>query len=158
VIRPYHISRFGRQDRADYRLIPIGTCIFGRWRVMGHRRVAYPSASTIACIGTTTSDCSTTSPADESRVFILRRRLSGQLTDSSAYMRKQSYALVVVAVFAVALAMRTIPLYWSPLPSTLDSFAYAAVARDTLAAGQYPISSNLRADLFAICSFLCVHR
>lgn len=64
--------------------------------------------------------------------------------------RHVSYALVVAAVFAVALAMRTIPLYWSPLPSTLDSFAYAGVANDVLATGRYPASPDLRADFFVL--------
>lgn len=63
---------------------------------------------------------------------------------------RRTYAHVVLAVFAIALAMRTIPLYWSPLPSTLDSFAYAGLARDTLAVGHYPLSSELRADFFIL--------
>lgn len=65
-------------------------------------------------------------------------------------MRRRSYALVVGAVFAVALAMRTIPLYWSPLPATLDGFAYAGLARDTINTGVYPLSSDLRADFFIL--------
>jgi hypothetical protein len=65
-------------------------------------------------------------------------------------MRRRSYALVVAAVFAIALAMRTISLYWSPLPSTLDGFAYAGLARDTLNTGVYPLSSDLRADFFIL--------
>jgi hypothetical protein len=65
-------------------------------------------------------------------------------------MRRRSYALVVAAVFAIALAMRTIPLYWSPLPSTLDGFAYAGLARDTLSTGVYPLSPDLRADFFIL--------
>lgn len=65
-------------------------------------------------------------------------------------MRRQSYVLVLATVFAVALAMRTIPLYWSPLPSTLDSFAYAGLARDVLASGQYPVSQEIRADFFVL--------
>lgn len=65
-------------------------------------------------------------------------------------MRRRSYALVVGAVFAIALAMRTIPLYWSPLPASLDGFSYAGIARDTLRTGTYPISSGLRADKFIL--------
>jgi hypothetical protein len=67
-----------------------------------------------------------------------------------ASMRRRSYALVVAAVFAIALAMRTVPLYWSPLPSTLDGFAYAGLARDTIATGAYPLARKLRADFFVL--------
>ena len=65
---------------------------------------------------------------------------------------RRSYLLVGLAVFAVAAAMRTIPLYWSPLPHVLDGFAHAGRAQETLAAGQVPISSDLRADLLVITS------
>jgi hypothetical protein len=65
---------------------------------------------------------------------------------------RRSYLLVGLAVFAVAAAMRVIPLYWSPLPHVLDGFAHAGLARRTLAAGQVPISSDLRADLLVITS------
>ncbi|QLD87084.1 sodium/phosphate symporter [Natronomonas halophila] len=65
-------------------------------------------------------------------------------------MRRRSYAFVVGAVFAIALAMRTVPLYWSPLPSTLDGFAYAGLARDTLQTGAYPLSQRPRADFFIL--------
>jgi hypothetical protein len=65
-------------------------------------------------------------------------------------MRRRSYALIVAAVFAIALATRTIPLYWSPLPSTLDGFEYVGVARDTISAGVYPYSPELRADFFVV--------
>jgi hypothetical protein len=48
------------------------------------------------------------------------------------------------------LAMRTFPLYWSSLPSTLDGFAYASLARDTINTDAYPLSSDLRADFFIL--------
>ncbi len=53
--------------------------------------------------------------------------------------------LVCLAVFAVALGMRTITLYWSPFPATLDGFDYAALARSTIAIGSLPFE-RLRAD------------
>ncbi|WP_254840914.1 sodium/phosphate symporter [Natronomonas marina] len=59
---------------------------------------------------------------------------------------RRSYLLVGLAVFAVAAAMRTIPLYWSPLPHVLDGFAVASFARETVASGHLPISPALRAD------------
>jgi hypothetical protein len=46
--------------------------------------------------------------------------------------------------------MRTIPLYWSPLPSTLDGFVYVTVAEHTLARNAYPIADGLRADFFVL--------
>ncbi|WP_199174878.1 hypothetical protein [Halegenticoccus soli] len=68
-------------------------------------------------------------------------------------MGPRDYALVCLAVFAVAVAMRTLTLYWSPLPSTLDGFEYAAYARDALATGHFPLS-HLRADHLGFASFL----
>ena len=65
---------------------------------------------------------------------------------------RRSYLLVGLAVFAVAAAARTVPLYWSPLPHVLDGFAHAGHARATLAAGHVPISTDLRADLLVITS------
>jgi hypothetical protein len=59
--------------------------------------------------------------------------------------RRRGYVLVCLAVFAVALAMRTITLYWSPFPATLDGFGYAALARRTIATGHLPVD-RLRAD------------
>lgn len=58
---------------------------------------------------------------------------------------RRRFALAVVAVLAVALAARTITLYWSPYPATLDGIAYADQARDTLAAGAFPLA-EFRAD------------
>jgi len=68
---------------------------------------------------------------------------------------RRSYALVVLAVFAVALAMRTIPLYWSPLPATLDGIDYAAIARNTIATGHIPLE-GFRADKFVLVSLFSV--
>ena len=59
--------------------------------------------------------------------------------------RRRRYVLVCLGVFAVALAMRTITLYWSPFPATLDGFDYAALARRTIATGRLPVD-RLRAD------------
>lgn len=58
---------------------------------------------------------------------------------------RDSYLLVLVSVLALALALRLVPLYWSPLPSTLDGIEHAAHARDTLATGHLPVE-ELRAD------------
>jgi len=66
---------------------------------------------------------------------------------------RRSYLLAGLAVFAVAAAMRTIPLYWSPLPHDIDGFAHAALASETRAAGQLPIGPDLRADLLVITVF-----
>jgi hypothetical protein len=66
---------------------------------------------------------------------------------------RRSYLLAGLAVFAIAAAMRTIPLYWSPLPHDIDGFAHAALARETLAAGHLPIGPDLRADLLMISGF-----
>lgn len=58
---------------------------------------------------------------------------------------RRSYALVVLAVFAVGLATRAVPLYWSPLPATLDGLRYASLAADVTAGGHLPLA-RLDAD------------
>lgn len=63
--------------------------------------------------------------------------------------------LVCLAVFAVAVGMRTIPLYWSPFPSTLDGFGYAALTRDTIALHHFPLT-RFRADNFGFAGLLAV--
>ena len=68
---------------------------------------------------------------------------------------KRSYLLVCLAVFAIALGMRTITLYWSPLPATLDGFEYATDASDTIAATQFSLL-DLRADHLGLTSGLAV--
>jgi hypothetical protein len=66
---------------------------------------------------------------------------------------RRSFFLAGLAVFTVAAAMRTIPLYWSPLPHVLDGFAHAAHARATVATGHLPIGPGLRADLLVVTTF-----
>ncbi|SEP30304.1 hypothetical protein SAMN04487948_1395 [Halogranum amylolyticum] len=39
---------------------------------------------------------------------------------------------VALVVFVVALALRLVPLLWSPLPATLDGFGYASLAHETV--------------------------
>jgi hypothetical protein len=63
---------------------------------------------------------------------------------------RRSSLLAGLAVFAIAAATRTVPLYWSPLPHDIDGFAHAALARETLAAGHLPIGPDLRADLLVV--------
>ncbi|HET7323897.1 MAG TPA: sodium/phosphate symporter [Halococcus sp.] len=67
--------------------------------------------------------------------------------------RHRQYVLVCLAIFAIALGMRTITLYWSPFPATLDGFDYAALARDTIATGRFPLG-RFRADNFGFASVL----
>ena len=57
----------------------------------------------------------------------------------------RSSLLVLVSVFVLALALRLVFLYWSPLPATLDGIEHAAHARDALVAGHLPLD-GLRAD------------
>jgi hypothetical protein len=53
--------------------------------------------------------------------------------------------LLALSVFAVAVVARAVPLYWSPLPATLDGFNYAGLARATLAAGSFPWDAGVLA-------------
>ncbi|ACV46207.1 MULTISPECIES: sodium:phosphate symporter [Halomicrobium] len=61
--------------------------------------------------------------------------------------RRRRYALLVGAVFAVALAARLGTLHWSPLPSTLDGFLYVWRAQETIQTGAFPLD-RFRADSF----------
>ena len=74
---------------------------------------------------------------------------------------RRSFALVAVAVFLVAVAMRTIPLYWSPLAFNTDGFKFASLARETIRVGHIPTSMEYFnpdeytfSALLAICSEL----
>jgi len=55
-------------------------------------------------------------------------------------MSDRRYRLGVVAVFAVAVAMRSLPLWRSPLPFKADGLFYAAEATDALALGRLPLA------------------
>lgn len=45
------------------------------------------------------------------------------------------YTLAVFCVFALGVAIRLVPLYWTPYPFNPDGFVFAGIARDTLASG-----------------------
>ena len=66
---------------------------------------------------------------------------------------RRQYVIVCLAVFTVGLGMRTITLYWSPFPATLDGFDYATLARNTIKIGHFPLEQT-RADNFAFVSVL----
>ncbi|MEF8825476.1 MAG: sodium/phosphate symporter [Haloarculaceae archaeon] len=69
--------------------------------------------------------------------------------------QRRSYLLVGVAVLAVALVVRLGPLYWSPLPATLDGFGHARTAAILIETGQYPLP-GFRADQFVFSGVLAV--
>lgn len=48
------------------------------------------------------------------------------------------YTLAVLCVFAIGVAVRLLPLYWTPYPFNPDGFVFAAVAPDSLALGYVP--------------------
>ncbi|WP_435320304.1 hypothetical protein [Haloarchaeobius sp. TZWSO28] len=67
---------------------------------------------------------------------------------------RRSYLLLALAVFSVGVAMRTLPLYWSPLPFNPDGIHWAALARETVAHGRVPTDPALiAADEFAFATF-----
>lgn len=68
---------------------------------------------------------------------------------------RRSYVLVVLAVVAVGLATRAVPLYWSPLPATLDGLRYASLAADATATGHLPFT-RLDADEIVFTGLLSV--
>lgn len=61
--------------------------------------------------------------------------------------RARASAVAVVSLFTLGWWTRAVPLWWSPLPATLDGFVYARHARETLAAGGVPLD-GFRADAF----------
>jgi len=54
---------------------------------------------------------------------------------------RRSYGLLVVAIVALGIALRVVPLYWSALPATLDGFRYARLAHLTVTTGHLPIDT-----------------
>lgn len=48
------------------------------------------------------------------------------------------YTLTVLCVFAIGVAVRLLPLYWTPYPFNPDGFVFAAAARDSLTLGYIP--------------------
>lgn len=59
--------------------------------------------------------------------------------------RSPPYALLVVGVICAGLVARSVPLWWSTLPATMDGFQYAALADATLSTGRLPVA-RLDAD------------
>lgn len=57
------------------------------------------------------------------------------MRDNQDYWR---YTLAVLSVLAIGIAIRLLPLYWTPLPFNPDGFVFANIARDSLAAGSVP--------------------
>jgi hypothetical protein len=68
---------------------------------------------------------------------------------------RRPYVVACLGIVAIAIAIRAVPLYWSPLPATLDGFGYAALARETIASAHYPIE-RFRADNFVFTGLLTV--
>lgn len=60
---------------------------------------------------------------------------------------RRTYLLVGLATVTVALALRLIPLFWSPLPATLDGFRYVWLAESVVQTGALP-TAQLDADEF----------
>ena len=68
---------------------------------------------------------------------------------------RRSYLLVGTGVLAVALVVRLVPLYWSPLPATLDGFDYVRIADVLVETGRFPLE-GFRADKFVFSGLLAV--
>lgn len=60
---------------------------------------------------------------------------------------RQQSIFALVSLFILGWWTRAVPLWWSPLPATLDGFVYARVARSTLVTGHVPLT-GFRADAF----------
>lgn len=67
--------------------------------------------------------------------------------------RRFLWGVVCVVVFAFAL--RVVPLLWSPLPFNPDGIKYAALVRDTLTSGDFPVA-RMATDEFGFTAFLAV--
>jgi len=57
---------------------------------------------------------------------------------STTHRRRRSYALLVTAVVAVAIALRLLPLHWTSYPFNPDGFVFAGLARDLLTNAAIP--------------------
>lgn len=55
----------------------------------------------------------------------------------------EQYTLAFLCVFAVGVAIRLLPLYWTPYPFNPDGFMFAAGARDAIAAGSVPAPDTM---------------
>lgn len=75
---------------------------------------------------------------------------------TSDYMRsrRRQLGVILAIILLLAFAIRGAPLYWSPYPSTLDGFGYAALARATIDSGSIPLSG--RADGLVFTSMLAL--
>ncbi|KYH24955.1 hypothetical protein HAPAU_30470 [Halalkalicoccus paucihalophilus] len=54
------------------------------------------------------------------------------------------YVLAVLCVFAIGVAIRLAPLYWTPYPFNPDGFGFASVARTALESGSIPSANEHR--------------
>lgn len=61
--------------------------------------------------------------------------------------KRRSSLFAALSLFVLGWWTRAIPLWWSPLPATLDGWVYARLARETLSAGSVPLN-GFRADAF----------
>lgn len=68
---------------------------------------------------------------------------------------RRRFVLGLLATLSLALALRALPLYWSPHVATLDGFAYVADAEATIAHGSIPLA-GFRAEDFVFTSFAAV--
>ena len=62
-------------------------------------------------------------------------------------MSRRSVLVAACATFILGVWTRIVPMWWSPLPATLDGFTYARAASDILEAGVLPLD-GFRADAF----------
>ncbi|WP_233514229.1 MULTISPECIES: hypothetical protein [Haloferax] len=67
--------------------------------------------------------------------------------------RRRGFVILIAGV-ALAFALRALPLYWSGLPSTLDGFDYAWLAKTTTETGSIPLTQ--RADNLVFSTYLSV--
>lgn len=67
--------------------------------------------------------------------------------------RPTGRSVAILACLVLAAGTRLFPLWWSPLPATLDGIAYAANARDTLANGGIALA-GFRADALVSTAWL----
>jgi hypothetical protein len=70
-------------------------------------------------------------------------------------MRDRRFLWGVVCVVVFAFALRVVPLFSSPLPFNPDGIKYAALVRDTLGTGDFPVA-RMATDEFGFTAFLAV--
>ncbi|WP_458210591.1 sodium/phosphate symporter [Haladaptatus sp. NG-SE-30] len=83
-----------------------------------------------------------------------QRRQSPVHREIRRIRKGRRFVISILALLCVAVAMRTLPLYWTPLPYGVDSYHFIALAQESLASGSLPTNAGLTPDEFVFTTFV----